>query len=298
MAGGGGAGGGGAPAGGVGGYGTGMGNPSMGGGGMGSPANGGPSGSMNDGYGGNRGNGADRDFQSQPMQQPAQQPTQNSYGMGQDFGSNNGQFFQPVYRGQYQNYGNPYTSNNVSNYGTGYQQGFQQPSPYNPFSGGGYGGGYGGGFGGYGGGLAGILQSLGFGGMQQPQQSQGGFDPRAIAANPQGFSSFLQGAANQENAQPGSTMFGGMGRGFGGMQQPQQQQGYGGMGGMYQPDAGYGGGSNLIAPAAQGLGNQPSFGGPRLPEFSLIENTNHPENAFNAKNHFVEGGIASLMGKE
>jgi hypothetical protein len=35
----------------------------------------------------------------------------------------------------------------------------------------------------------------------------GGLDPKAAAANPQGFSNFLQGAMAQEKARPGSTMF-------------------------------------------------------------------------------------------
>jgi hypothetical protein len=50
------------------------------------------------------------------------------------------------------------------------------------------------------------------GGTQQPQSSQGGMmgglDPRAIAANPQGFQQFMQGAQQQEMQRPGSTMLG------------------------------------------------------------------------------------------
>jgi hypothetical protein len=50
------------------------------------------------------------------------------------------------------------------------------------------------------------------GGTQQPQGGQGGMmgglDPRAIAANPQGFQQFMQGAQQQEMQRPGSTMFG------------------------------------------------------------------------------------------
>jgi hypothetical protein len=47
------------------------------------------------------------------------------------------------------------------------------------------------------------------GGMNQPQGGMmGGLDSRAIAANPQGFQQFMQGAQQQERQRPGSTMFG------------------------------------------------------------------------------------------
>ena len=125
--------------------------------------------------------------------------------------------------------------------------------------GGGFGGGGGGGFeggrmggggynGGGGGGLGGLLGGLGqmFGG------SQSGLDPRAVAANPQGFSSFLQGAMNQENSRPGSTMFG-----------QENRMNYG-MGGNY-------GQSDMFMPFAAGgavpgydLGGYAAGGNPRL----------------------------------
>jgi hypothetical protein len=55
------------------------------------------------------------------------------------------------------------------------------------------------------------------GGMQQPQGGGNGFggagfDPRAIAANPQAFQQFLQGARQQEMQNPGSTMLSQLGQ--------------------------------------------------------------------------------------
>jgi len=102
--------------------------------------------------------------------------------------------------------------------------------------GGGQGGGGGGGFGGG----NGIQQ----GGMpQSPMGGLGGFDPKAVAANPQGFSNFLQGAMNQEQARPGSTMLSGASSAFGG-----------GMGGMR---GGFGPQNNMNAPAAGLYGGTP-----------------------------------------
>jgi hypothetical protein len=51
---------------------------------------------------------------------------------------------------------------------------------------------------------------FGGGGTPQPMQGAGpgGFDPRAIAANPGGFQQWQQGAQQQEAARPGSTMLG------------------------------------------------------------------------------------------
>ena len=67
--------------------------------------------------------------------------------------------------------------------------------------GGGQGGQFGQGVNGY--------QAAGSGGQSGGQQSilGGGLDPRAIAANPQGFQRFMQGAQQQEMQRPGSTMF-------------------------------------------------------------------------------------------
>lgn len=42
--------------------------------------------------------------------------------------------------------------------------------------------------------------------MQQPQQQYGGFDPRAMSANPSGFQQWMEGARQQETQRPGSTM--------------------------------------------------------------------------------------------
>jgi len=59
-----------------------------------------------------------------------------------------------------------------------------------------------------------------FGGFQQrPPQAMGagmppGIDPRAVAANPQGFQNWMQGAQQQEAQRPGSTMYGGGQGGF------------------------------------------------------------------------------------
>lgn len=49
------------------------------------------------------------------------------------------------------------------------------------------------------------------GGFSGYNNSGGGLDYRAISANPQGFSSFMQGAQRQEQMYPGSTMFSQMG---------------------------------------------------------------------------------------
>ena len=49
------------------------------------------------------------------------------------------------------------------------------------------------------------------GGFNGYNNSGGGLDYRAISANPQGFSSFMQGAQRQEQMYPGSTMFSQMG---------------------------------------------------------------------------------------
>ena len=46
------------------------------------------------------------------------------------------------------------------------------------------------------------------GGQPQGQQNQYGQDPRAIAANPQGYQNYLQGARTQETNMPGSTFLG------------------------------------------------------------------------------------------
>jgi hypothetical protein len=226
-------------------------------------------------------------------------------GMGQN--NTNGQFFQPIYRGQYQDYGNPYASNNVSQYGMGQQRGFQQPSPYNPFSGYGGMGGGGYGYGGMGGGYGGMNQ--GYGGM-----GGGGYG---------GFGG-------------GSPFNRGMGRGYGGMQQQsymdqatQMPQGYPGMlaglqtlpaqvpqdyslassqgGDMNQYRGGpnglssYGGGP-ATAPAAQGLGNQPSFNGPGG-FASMLQGLggmggNGRAGTGMGNMYFAEGGITSLVDKE
>jgi hypothetical protein len=100
--------------------------------------------------------------------------------------------------------------------------------------GGGQGGGMGGGLGSLGGGFGGG-NGIQQGGMpQSPMGSLGGLDPKAIAANPQGFSNWLQGAMNQEQARPGSTMLSGASSTFGG-----------GMGGMR---GGSGPQNNMFAP--------------------------------------------------
>lgn len=81
------------------------------------------------------------------------------------------------------------------------------------------GGGGGGGRGVYG--TGGLTQ---FGGPGGGYGGGGGqFDPRAVAANPQGFQQFQQGAQAQELARPGSTYLGQGGGGFPG--QPQGGQG-------------------------------------------------------------------------
>jgi hypothetical protein len=92
------------------------------------------------------------------------------------------------------------------------------------------------GFGGLGGAMGGFSQQ---GGM-------GGFDPRAIAANPQGFQQWQQQARQQEQMRPGSTMLAG-----GGM----YGQALGGEGAM---------GGALGSQAAQpyGGGRNPNFGNP------------------------------------
>jgi hypothetical protein len=241
-------------------------------------------------------------------------------GMGQN--NTNGQFFQPIYRGQYQDYGNPYASNNVSQYGMGQQRGFQQPSPYNPFSGyggmggggygyGGMGGGYGGmnqgyggmgggGYGGFGGGSPfGRGMGRGYGGMQQQSYMN------QATQMPQGYSS-------GSDIPPG---------GYGGQRQTQN---YGDLAGLqtlpaqvpqdYSPassqDAGmnqYRGGPNGLssygggpatAPAAQGLGNQPSFSGPGG-FASMLQGLGGPAQQPSYRySAFAEGGITSLVDKE
>jgi len=52
------------------------------------------------------------------------------------------------------------------------------------------------------------------GGQPQGQPNQYGQDPRAIAANPQGYQNYLQGARTQETNMPGSTFLGQGQRGF------------------------------------------------------------------------------------
>jgi hypothetical protein len=317
-------------------------------------------------------------------------------GIGSGMGQNNQQFFQPIYRGQYQDYGNPYASNNVSQYGMGQQRGFQQPSPYNPFSnsggmggggygyggmGGGYGGmnqGYGGGYGGFGGGSP-FGRGMGYGGMQQPQQQQGyssgsdippgGYGGQRQTQNYGGLAGMLQGygGMNQATQMPqgyglqtlpaqvpqdysnGAVAQGGNGayvnQGYGGSDRQATQgigmyagsnqsssgspggfagmlQGLGNMGGGDQVTGGlngqaaqgYGGGSNLIAPAAQGLGNQPTRPtgqqdaehreamnnyikqqvSARNVNNRSLSSTNMSDN----RNMFAEGGITSLTGKK
>lgn len=93
------------------------------------------------------------------------------------------QFYQPVYQPQYMNYRSPFGGfGGYGGYG-GYG------SPFGGF--GGFGNPYGGfgGFGGYGGGF-------------------GGMDPRAVAADPRGFSQMMRGAQQQEMQVPGSTFMG------------------------------------------------------------------------------------------
>ena len=122
--------------------------------------------------------------------------------------------------------------------------------------------------GGFGGGN-GIQQ----GGMPQPPMGGlagllGGLDPKAVAANPQGFSNFLQGAMRQEQSRPGSTMFsnpsGVMPQGgysaeqtqpFGGInaQAPQQQQAMQGLGKQNQAFGGNMGGMRYGAFAKGGM---------------------------------------------
>lgn len=214
-------------------------------------------------------------------------PSGNNRGDGSFDRGANGQFFQPIYRGQYQNYGNPNTYNNVSQYGMGQQRGFQQPSPYNPFSGyggmnqgyGGYGGMGGGGYGGYGG-----MGGGGYGGY-------GGIGGGGYG----GFG--------------GGSPFGrGMGRGYGGMQQPQQQQGYGGMDqgyGLqtlpaqvpqdYSPASSQGGGMNQYRGGPNGLSSY--GGGPAIAQQGYGGLFDHYQRAGLAM-PFAEGGITSLVDKE
>jgi hypothetical protein len=79
-----------------------------------------------------------------------------------------------------------------------------------------------------------------------------GLDPRAVAANPQGFQQFLQGAQQQETQRPGSTMFsqlGGAGMGAMGMAQ-------GGMayaGGGISTLGGYSDGGRLLKGPGDGM---------------------------------------------
>jgi len=70
---------------------------------------------------------------------------------------------------------------------------------------------------GYPGGSASFDETGGgrFHGIQpQGQPNQYGHDPRAIAANPQGYQNYLQGARTQETNMPGSTFLGQQQRGF------------------------------------------------------------------------------------
>lgn len=148
------------------------------------------------------------------------------------------------------------------------------------------GGGFGGGFGGGGqpqGGLGGMLQ--GIAGLLD----KGGYDPRAVAANPQGFMSQLQ----QMNQPEGGNFFGG---GFSRQSQP----------GEYD---------NMIAPAVMNYqdvisgrsnmlrgGSQPTMGGGMMAQDAQYRPERNPRPFYDIQttpsfgNTFAQGGITSLGG--
>jgi hypothetical protein len=95
--------------------------------------------------------------------------------------------------------------------------------------------------------FGGGLQAPTMGGGQAPQ-----YDPRAIAANPAGFQQWQQGAQQQEAAQPGSTMLGGLG----GWQRP------GGVQPMPSTGAPGGGAAGKAPGMKQAIGQLP--GGPPI----------------------------------
>ena len=151
-------------------------------------------GSQQQGFGGfggqQQGFGGFGGFGGQQMQNPFQQaPQQQSFG---GYGGQQQSF--GGYGGQQQGFGG-YGGQQQYN---PYQQ--QQQQQYNPYQ-----------------------------QMQQPQQQYGGFDPRAMSANPSGFQQWMEGARQQETQRPGSTMM--SQQQYNPYQQQMPQQGYGGRGG-------------------------------------------------------------------